>query len=121
MTVLGSLVARHCAIRPKANDPWTKAPNVWAVIVGRPGVLKSPALNAGMKPLYRLEHEAADEYEAAMREYEARQEVEIAQKKVRQHRLSTDLKKGADPDAMARDLAAERGNDEKPARTRYIV
>ena len=121
MTVLGSLVARHCAIRPKANDPWTKTPNVWAVIVGRPGVLKSPALNEGMKPLYRLEHEAADEHEAAMCEYEARQQVASAQKKNRQQDLTRALKKGADPNAIAREIAAEMADDEKPPRTRYIV
>jgi putative DNA primase/helicase len=33
-----SLAARHVAIRPRQRDDWTETGNLWALIVGRPGV-----------------------------------------------------------------------------------
>ena len=43
MVSLAALVGRKVGIRPKRQDDWLVVPNLWGVIVGRPGVLKSPA------------------------------------------------------------------------------
>src|SRR5205085_1872580 len=38
------LVGRKVAIRPKRHDDWTVVANLWGGAVGRPGELKTPAL-----------------------------------------------------------------------------
>ena len=45
MVALAAIVGRRVGIRPKRFDNWTVIPNLWGAIVGRPGLLKSPALN----------------------------------------------------------------------------
>ena len=60
-----SLVARLVAIRPQANTDWTERPNLWGLIVGRPGTFKSPAMNAALAPLDRLEAKAAEAHKEA--------------------------------------------------------
>jgi Protein of unknown function (DUF3987) len=42
-------------------------------MIGRPGTLKSPAMQEALKPLHRLENQAAKLNEAAIRDYEAKQ------------------------------------------------
>src|SRR5262245_55691417 len=41
MAVLGSVIGRKVSIRPQAHTDWTEFPNQWALVIGRPGVLKS--------------------------------------------------------------------------------
>ena len=36
-----SLVARHVGIRPQQRTDWLERGNLWALIVGRPGIMKS--------------------------------------------------------------------------------
>jgi putative DNA primase/helicase len=80
MVALGSLIGRRVGIRPQARTDWTETPNLWGCIVGRPGVLKSPAMNAALVPLERLaararaehaERAAQDAAEAEARELRA--------------------------------------------------
>ena len=55
LVALSSLVGARAVVRPKARDDWRVVPNLWGLIVGRPGVMKSPALAQTLKPLERLE------------------------------------------------------------------
>ncbi len=58
MAGLGSIIGRKLGIRPQAKTDWTVTPNQWALVIGRPGVLKSPAMEAALSPLKRLAAEA---------------------------------------------------------------
>ena len=51
MVALGSVVGRKMGIRPKRRDDWTVIPNLFGGIVGRPGLLKTPALQEACRPL----------------------------------------------------------------------
>lgn len=62
MVALGSLIGRRVGIRPQARTDWTEIPNLWGCIVGRPGVLKSPAMTAALAPLERLAASARREH-----------------------------------------------------------
>jgi len=62
MVALGSLIGRRVGIRPQARTDWTEVPNLWGCIVGRPGVLKSPAMTAALAPLDRLSARAREEH-----------------------------------------------------------
>jgi putative DNA primase/helicase len=70
VVVAGSLIGRRVAIHPKRHDDWLVVPNLWGAVVGRPSLLKSPALAEVMKPLARLIAEAYEEYQKAMLAYE---------------------------------------------------
>lgn len=71
MVALGSVTGRKCAIFPKKNDDWHEYPNLWALNIGRPGEMKSPAMSAAMKPLNYLSKQAQEEFNAAAAEHEA--------------------------------------------------
>lgn len=50
----GALVGRAVGVRPKRRDDWLVVPNLWGMIIGPPGILKSPALKEGARHLSRL-------------------------------------------------------------------
>jgi hypothetical protein len=50
---LGSVIGRQLGIRPKRKDDWLVVPNLWGGVVGRPGLLKTPALQEAIRPLVR--------------------------------------------------------------------
>ncbi len=120
MVSLAALVGRKVGIRPKRQDDWLVVPNLWGVIVGRPGVLKSPAQQEAMKPLARLEMEAKNQHELAKADAEADKAVADARRKVNEARLREVIKKGgADPYEIARLSAGD--NPSAPTRRRYLV
>ena len=71
LTALGAVIGRHFGIKPQAKTDWIEIPNVWGAFIGRPGMLKSPAMGEALKPIHRLEAEAAKENELAQQAYAA--------------------------------------------------
>ncbi|MDD5036673.1 MAG: YfjI family protein [Methylococcaceae bacterium] len=65
MAALGSVIGRKLGIRPQARTDWTVTPNQWALIIGRPGVLKSPAMEAALSPIKRLAAQAVEAHKIA--------------------------------------------------------
>jgi putative DNA primase/helicase len=88
ITALGSLIGRRAGIKPQLKTDWTEVPNIWGCFIGRPGMLKSPAMAEALKPLHHLEAEAAKDNEIAQQAYEAglnahklRQQVKLSLEK----------------------------------------
>jgi hypothetical protein len=71
VVVLSSVLGRKIAIRPKRRDTWQVVPNLWGAVVGRPSVLKTPAIQEAMRMLLRLETQALDEHERETARFEA--------------------------------------------------
>jgi putative DNA primase/helicase len=69
MTALAAVIGRALTVRPQAQTDWTVTPNLWGALVGRPGVLKSPAMEAALAPLKRLAALSVEAHEAAMANY----------------------------------------------------
>ena len=45
MVAAGAVVGNRVGVQPKQRDTgWVEVPNLWGAVVGRPGVMKSPAL-----------------------------------------------------------------------------
>ncbi|KVO86900.1 hypothetical protein WL21_06570 [Burkholderia ubonensis] len=89
IAALGIVVGRRVGVRPKAHDDWTEYANQWLCIVGRPSVMKSPAMAAALAPLRRLEADAIRQHEFEMESYaEAKGlhdlRVDAAQKQTKQ-------------------------------------
>jgi hypothetical protein len=88
VTALGSVIGRRMGIKPQMKTDWLEIPNFWGAFIGRPGMLKSPAMNEALRPLRRLEAEAARDnevaraaYEAGLNAYELRKAVAISLEK----------------------------------------
>lgn len=69
VVVLGSLIGRKIGVFPKAHDDWLVIPNLWGAIVGRPSLLKSPAIAEIMKPLDELAEKAIKKHLTAQETY----------------------------------------------------
>jgi putative DNA primase/helicase len=88
ITALGATIGRRVGIKPQMKTDWTEVPNIWGGFIGRPGLLKSPAMSEALKPIHRLEAEAAKENEVAAQAYAAgisafklRQQVQVTLQK----------------------------------------
>lgn len=91
MVSAGSVIGNRIGIQPKQKDSgWVEVPNLWGAVVGRPGVMKSPALSQVLAPLGKLEARAQDLY---LRE---RSQYELAKMQYDQDKRSieTQIKKG---------------------------
>ena len=69
MVSLGAIVGRKCGLRPRQYDDFTAIPNQWGIGIGRPGWMKSPAQEAAMAPIKRLNALEAERYEPEVRQY----------------------------------------------------
>lgn len=65
VVALSSLIGARAVVSPKTRDDWRVVPNLWGLIVGRPGVMKSPALSEVLKPLHRLESNEREQWKSA--------------------------------------------------------
>ena len=62
LVALAATLGRRIGVRPQRKSDWVEVPNLWGVIVGRPGTLKSPAMKESTKPLQHLEDKARAKY-----------------------------------------------------------
>jgi Protein of unknown function (DUF3987) len=124
VVVAGSLIGRKVGILPKRRDDWLVVPNLWGAVVGRPSLMKSPALAEVMKPLARLIAEAYEDYREAKLAYEMDVMVADATKAAFKDELKGAAKKAAKTgDRSKLDEIARRSRDteipEKPVLKRY--
>jgi Protein of unknown function (DUF3987) len=119
MVALATVVGRRIGIRPKRRDDWLVVPNLWGGVVGRPGVLKTPAIQEPLRPLRRLEFEAGRAYEQAVTQWNVQQIIADADGKVTAGKIRDALKKGEDATGLAESLLASKAAP--PVRGRYIV
>jgi len=118
IVALGSVIGRKIAVRPKARDDWEEFPNLWGVIIGSPGVLKTPSLMESLRPLRGLEATAKEAHEAELTAWRAGQEAskirrEAARSKARQAAI-----KGKEIDVAS---LVQKESDDEPQPRRYIV
>lgn len=116
---LAAIVGRKVGLRPKRQDDWLVVPNLWGAVIGRPGVMKSPALSEVLKPLKRLEIESKEEYENALQNFATAKRVEELQQKEHDKEIAKVLRDGGDALAKAQELNA--GEIEEPTRKRFLV
>jgi putative DNA primase/helicase len=93
IVVLSSLIGRKIGIYPKRKDDWLVIPNLWGAIVGRPSLLKSPAIAEIMKPLDKLLDHAFNQYQSKMAFYEQELTLLDAKKAAKKDLLKQSAKK----------------------------
>jgi hypothetical protein len=116
MVGLGAVLGRKIAIAPQEHTNWFEVPNLWGCIVGRPGVMKSPALAEAIKPLQYLEKRAREAHDVEITEYEKQKQIWKLKKEAAEHRAKAELKKN--PNASVNFDIPE---PEEPAERRYIT
>jgi hypothetical protein len=75
IVVTASIIGAGCGIKPKQKDDWLVVPNLWGGVVGRPGMLKTPAVAEVMQLLSILETEAKINFDENQNEYNAELEL----------------------------------------------
>jgi hypothetical protein len=91
MVAAGAVVGNRIGVQPKRMDTgWVEVPNLWGAVVGRPGVMKSPALAQVLSPLRRLEADALATFSKDRTQHELdRMQYEATKKKI-----EADIKRG---------------------------
>ena len=118
MAALASVVGRKIGIRPQARTDWTTVPNLWALLVGRSGVMKSPAMEAALAPLKRLAAQAGETFQVQQEEYKRKERLLKIQSEEAEKAARIVLKKN--PQADVASLFASEDLEE-PILRRYIA
>ena len=118
MISLAAVVGRKIGIRPKRQDDWLEVPNLWGAIVGRPGVMKSPAPRESMRPLANLEARARIGYDDANGEWQRMRELHKIKREADRSEIirAYKNKKPIDNDALLAEFC-----EEEPQARRYVV
>lgn len=80
IVVTASIVGTACGVKPKQKDDWLVVPNLWGGLIGRPGMLKTPAVSEVMQLINQLESAAKESYDIEMKTYLADLEISKAEK-----------------------------------------
>lgn len=70
LVYIGSLIGRKRSLRLRQGTNWVEFPNLWGMIVGRPAMMKSPAMKVALSPLEILANRAIDKYNVSLNQYE---------------------------------------------------
>jgi hypothetical protein len=116
MVALGAVLGRKIGIRPQQQTDWFEVPNLWGCIVGRPGTMKSPAINEALKPLHRLEIKAREAHDIDAAEYERERQLWKLRREAAEQKAKADLKKN--PNAT---VAFDVPEPQEPSERRYIT
>lgn len=97
---LAGAVNRRAVIQPKANDTgWAIVPNLWGGIIAPPGFMKSPVIQAGTRPLNRIQTEWRRQHEEALRDYaREKEEYDLRRAAWKEQFKAAKKKKNAAPD-----------------------
>lgn len=119
MVAVSAIVGRKVGIRPKCQDDWLVVPNLWGMVIGRPSLMKTPAIQEPLKPIKRLEMEAQKDFKAAKYNFVASEAVSQAKAKATKQGIAKAVKTGGDALKVAMDLVQDAAVE--PARRRFIV
>ncbi|MBI3467952.1 MAG: DUF3987 domain-containing protein, partial [Planctomycetes bacterium] len=121
MVGLAGVVGRKVGIRPKRHDDWLVVPNLWGAVIGRPGIMKTPATQEPMKPLKRLEIEAAKRHTQELSEFALRAIVRDVRRKETENKIRKAIKAGSEDEAEQLASGLLDGERSQPVRKRYLV
>ena len=118
VVALSSLIGARAVVKPKARDDWSVVPNLWGLIVGRPGVMKSPALAQVLNPLHRLEATEREQWQKAHESWAL--DCKVAELAAKQNEKQAGNVAAKDPN-KARALLQPVDTPAEPLARRYVV
>lgn len=117
LVLLGSLIGRKIGMYPKAHDNWLVVANLWGKLVGRPSLLKSPAINEIRAPIEKLIVSAMKAYEDELAEFEQ----ERSWAKAKKSAYEDDLKKAARDKKASRPVYEPIVEPKEPSEKRFVT
>ena len=123
IVALSSVIGRNVGIHPKRHDDWLVVPNLWGAVIGRPGVLKTPAVAEATRPLQRLAKTAQAEHKDAMGASEAERDILKVKIAAQKDLAKKAVKNGRDTTAIQADLADLKAAlaGATPHERRYVI
>lgn len=118
LVAAASIIGNRVCICPQRADAWRVVPNLWGAVVGRPGMLKSPALQEAFTPMKARERLAREEYDQGIEDFNFEREFGEAQKKKLRDQMKK-AKDAADKEALRKKYVAT--DIPMPVERRYIV
>lgn len=115
----GSVISRACGIYPKCHDDWIVVPNLWGAVVGRPSLMKSPAVSEAHRHLNRLEAEAREDYKNDATVFEANEEFTKLKRAAINEEIKRAVKKNDVSKIESRRAELAGLHCEAPIRRRY--
>ncbi|MFT5323141.1 MAG: hypothetical protein ACI8P0_000987 [Planctomycetaceae bacterium] len=119
MVVVAGIVGRKIGIRPQERTDWLVVPNLWGTVIGRPGIMKTPALQEPLRMLRHFEIDAKQQFDSAMSDLQDSQIVAKVEKKVLEESLKKAFKAGNGVDDIVGRLS--QLDQPTPIRHRYLV
>jgi putative DNA primase/helicase len=116
---IGSLIGRKVVIRPQIHNDWQETGNMWALIIGRPGVLKSPAMEEALWPLKQLSAKAEDAFNKTRFAYDVA--ANVAKLRAQENMKKATKLLQNDPTADISDLIKSEKETPEPTLRRYIA
>jgi putative DNA primase/helicase len=122
VAALGTVIGTKLVIKPKIEDDWQVVANQWCLIIGRPGLMKSPAMEEALRPLKRLCAEAEQEFKATQDSHDVDEKIAKLQAADALKQASKLFKnKSSEAEQKARDLLAATHDPAEPKLRRYIA
>lgn len=69
LIIAATLVGKDFRMAPKTFDTWSERPCLWGGVIGPVGSLKTPALNAALAPVWRLQSEFQEIHRAELEKH----------------------------------------------------
>lgn len=122
MVALSSVIGRKACVAPKRYDDWRVVPNLWGAVVGRPGVMKSPALSEVLKFLDRLQMRANEIHQDKMVELDFKFKLDCMMGEAAESAAKKLVRAGKISEAHQKLRESSCGAEaEPPALRRYVV
>jgi hypothetical protein len=116
VSTLAGCVNRRVFVQPRAHDTsWRKPCNLWGAIIGHPGLLKSPVMEAVARPPFQVEALWRTEYERALSDYEFEAEKAEIRKQAWRESYKRETKQG-NPEPIRPDFTIK-----KPIHRRLVL
>jgi putative DNA primase/helicase len=118
MAAAGAVIGRKVVMRPQLRDDWAEVCNSWTLCIGRPGIMKSPAMEEALRPIKALAAAAREQY----RDERAKYDLAAMAAKLRKEANSRKAAKALKDDPKA-DISCLLEDDAEPEPTlrRYIA
>jgi len=119
LVAAATVIGRRIGVRPQGETDWVEFCNAWGLLIGRPGVMKSPTMGVGLRPLYRLINQANKKNDDARKEWEARQA--ISKMRVEANKAAFKKILAKDPSAVVDAAEFVLDDDDPPPAKRYMT
>ncbi|WP_098038691.1 YfjI family protein, partial [Estrella lausannensis] len=117
---VGSLIGRKRGLELRPGSRWIEFANLWGMCIGRPAMMKSPAMNAAFHFLVVLANRAKAHFEEGIKKHQKEYDTWQIRKKIREEDYKRELKEAIKNHSdQAKIQFHEEEPPKEPKRKRY--